>query len=316
MNINGLVKKLPVGLLLQVLRAFRFTTRWYEQIEVEYYAKLADHSAVHEKEKSIPAEELTPVFVLSTGRCGTRTMSALADLISDVDSHHEPEPKLIEASFLYFMQLCPGATEIFWQQLLAANRDELIRQAARSGRIYCETNNRMALLCELLVEYYPKAKFIHLVRHPSDFVRSGMRRNYYNNHPWDFVRIYPHPDDSMYAGWKESSQLEKCSWLWAKTNSHIDRVLSTISEERKLFVRSEDIFNNVESSVRNVLSFTNDRHIPDAKKIENVLGMKLNQQTHGIFPRWQDWSAEEVRTLQHHCGELMKKYDYDYDYDI
>ncbi|MCI5123032.1 MAG: hypothetical protein D3925_00785 [Candidatus Electrothrix sp. AR5] len=309
MNINGLLKKLPVEILWQVLRVFRVATRWYEQIEVEYYAKLADHSVFHEQVSS--TEELEPVFVLSTGRCGTQTMSALAALIPDVDSHHEPEPTLLEPSYLYCMQLCSDAESNFWQQLLAANRDELIRQAVRSEKIYFETNNRMALLCDLLTSYYPKAKFIHLVRHPCDFVRSGMRRKYYNHHPWDFVRISPRPEDPAYAGWDESSQLEKCSWLWAKTNSHIDKVLDTIPEEQRLFVRSEDIFNNVGSAVQDVLSFISDRHTPDPKKIENVLGMKLNQQTHGIFPSWKDWPTEEIHILQHHCGDLMKKYNYD-----
>ena len=66
MNINGLLKGLPVNALWQILRVFRFTTRWYEQIEVAYYAKLADHAATHENEQNIRAEELAPVFVLST----------------------------------------------------------------------------------------------------------------------------------------------------------------------------------------------------------------------------------------------------------
>lgn len=101
---------------------------------MEYYTKLTDHNLSHEKHQLIPIEELAPVFVLSTGRCGTQTMSALAELISDVDSHHEPEPTLLEESYLYFMQLCPETPNDFWQQLLGANRDELIRQAARSEK--------------------------------------------------------------------------------------------------------------------------------------------------------------------------------------
>lgn len=311
MSINGIIKKLPVDVLWQILRVFRFTTRWYEQIEVEYYAKLADHSIAHEKDQVVPVEELEPVFVLSTGRCGTQTMSALAELIPDVSSHHEPEPTLFEASYLYFMQLCPDAPSDFWQQLLGVNRDELIRQAVHSKKIYFETNNRLALLSNLLVSYYPKAKFIHLVRHPCDFVRSGMRRKYYANHPWDFVRIAPQQEDPAYIGWQERSQLEKCAWLWAKTNSHVDTVLETVPEERKLFVRSEDIFNNVGNSVRNVLSFISERHQPDQKKIDEVLGMKLNQQIHGIYPTWENWRTEEAQIVQHHCGELIQQYGYD-----
>jgi len=311
MNINSLLKGLPVNVLWQILRVFRFTTRWYDQVEVQYYAKLADHSVAHEKDQFIPVEELAPVFVLSTGRCGTKTVSALAELIPDASSHHEPEPKLIEASYLYFMQLCPDAPSAFWQQLLGVNRDELIRQAARSKKVYFETNNRMALLSDLLVNYYPQAKFIHLVRHPCDFVRSGIRRKYYINHPWDFVRIAPQQMDTAYTGWKKSNPLEKCSWLWAKTNSHTNKVLEKVPEERKLFVRSEDIFNNAGDTVQKVLSFISNSYRIDFKKIENVLGMKLNQQTYGIYPTWKDWPAEETQIVREHCGELMEKYGYD-----
>ena len=78
-----------------------------------------------------------------------------------------------------------------------------------------------------------------------------------------------------------------------------------------MFVRSEDIFNNAGGTVQNVLSFISDRHRPDPKKIENVLGMKLNQQARGIYPAWKNWPAEEIRIVRQHCGDLMKKYGYD-----
>ncbi|MCI5144114.1 MAG: hypothetical protein D3923_00990, partial [Candidatus Electrothrix sp. AR3] len=260
MKSNELLKKLPVGTLGQILRVFRFTTRMYEQVQVEYYAKLLSSCDVSEQDqkKEISTEEMEPVFVLSTGRCGTKTLAALADLIANADSHHEPDPKLLEASYLYCMQSCPDAPESFWQGLLAYSRDELIRQAIRTDKIYFETNNRLALLCELLIKRYPKAKFIHLVRHPCDFIRSGIRRDYFNNQSWDFVRITPLSEDPAHQTWPESSQLEKCAWLWAKTNSHVDAVLQNLSEDRRLFIRSEDIFNNIGNNVEKVLSFISD----------------------------------------------------------
>ncbi|MCI5223811.1 MAG: hypothetical protein D3924_14345 [Candidatus Electrothrix sp. AR4] len=313
MNINGLLKTLPMGTLRHFLNFSRSANNLHEKIEAEYYKRLLKlgNSDVNKTERAVPAEELTPVFVLSTGRCGTKTMAALADLMPNVDSHHEPDPILFEASYLYFMKFCSDTPGDFWQKLLAANRDELIRQANRSGKIYFETNNRMALLCDLLIEHYPKAKFVHPVRHPCDFVRSGIRRNYFNSHSWDFARITPLPREEFHAKWNETSQLEKCAWLWAKTNSHIDSTLQNISADRKLFMRSEDIFNNTGNCVQTVLSFIDEEKIPDSKKIEKVLGMKLNQQTYGRFPKSGDWSPEESEILRYHCGALMEKYGYE-----
>ncbi len=315
MKANDLFKRLPVQVLWQILRIFRFATRMYEQAQAEYYARLPDHgvSMIGRASDAIPAEELRPGFVLSTGRCGTKTLAALADLIPDVDSHHEPDPKLLEASYLYFMKSCASATDDFWQGLLAGNRDDLIRQAVRSGKIYFETNNRLALLSELLVSRYPGAKFLHIVRHPCDFVRSAMRRNYFNNHPWDFVRITPSPEDSAFKTWSETGQMEKCAWLWAETNTHIDAVMRNIPSERRLFVRSEDIFNNYKDSVAKLFSFVaTGKKMPNAEKIEKVLGMKLNQQTYGKFPKSGDWSPEEKEILKHHCGTLLDTYEYDF----
>lgn len=310
-----LLRQFPVGMLRWILRVFRFTTGIYEQVQIEYYTKLADYNASVKRKcnAEILREELIPVFVLSTGRCGTKTLAALADLMPDVVSHHEPDPKMLEVSYLYFMKLCQEVPENFWQALLAGNRDNLIRQACESSKIYFETNNRLALLCELLISQYPKAKFIHIIRHPCDFVRSAMRRNYFNSHPWDFVRISPSPLEETYKSWNDFSQIDKCAWLWTKTNSHIDIMLKDICEDRKLFLRSEDIFNNIGDSVQALFSFiTNDKKMPDASKIEKVLGMKLNQQTSGIFPKSEDWSSEEKTILQHHCGILAKKYGYDF----
>jgi hypothetical protein len=314
MQLNRLLKKLPLSALGQFLRIFRFSTRMYEQVQVEYYTRLADHSTdSSDEDEDIPTEELQPVFVLSTGRCGTKTLAALADLLPDADSHHEPDPKLLETSYLYWMQLCSDPPDGFWQGLLAESRDELIQQAVRKDKVYFETSNRLALLCHLLAARYPKAKFIHLVRHPCDFVRSGMRRDYYNDHPWDFVRITPRPDDPAAAEWDSGSQLEKCAWLWTANNAHTDDFLQSLPDDRKLFMRSEDIFNNVGDCVQTVLSFITDgKNLPNAGKIEKVLGMKLNLQTYGNFPKSGDWLPEEKKILQHHCGVLMKKYGYDF----
>ena len=314
MNINPLLKGLPLNVLGQVLRVFRFSTRAYEQVQSEYYSRLSDHGAsLRTQDFALSAEEMTPVFVLSTGRCGTKTLAALGELMSAVDAHHEPEPKLLEASYLYYMNSCPHASEDFWQGLLAGNRDEMMRHAGRSEKIYFETNNRLALLGELLISRYPKAKFVHVVRHPCDFVRSAMRRNYYNNHPWDFARISPRPDEPDSEIWNEFGQLEKCAWLWSKTNSHIDRLLRGVSATRILFMRSEDIFNNIENSAETLLAFSGGKkNVPKVEKIEKVLGMKLNQQTYGKFPKAGDWLEEEKQILGRHCRTLMEAYGYDF----
>jgi len=312
MGKNSLFKNMPVHILGKILRIFRFTTRVYEQIQVEYYSKLGDGDKAVTTTAEPAAVDLSPVFVLSTGRCGTKTLAALVDLLPDADAHHEPDPKLVETSYMYYMKSCPDIPDDFWQGLLANNRDELIRQAFRSDKFYFETNNRLAMLSKLLTERYPKARYIHLVRHPYDFVRSAMRRKYYNNHVWDFARISPDKSDPFYQEWFKTGGLEKCAWLWAKTNSHILDIFNNISSERCLFVRSEDIFNNNGDSVSRVFNFmSQNKKMPGSDRVEKLLGMKLNQQTYGNFPKSGEWSIEDAVVLKKHCRPLMEKFGYD-----
>ena len=68
-----------------------------------------------------------------------------------------------------------------------------------------------------------------------------------------------------------------------------------------MFVRSEDIFNNAGGKPQNVLSFISHPHRPDPKKIENVLGMKLNQQARGIYPAWKNWPVRKSEL----CGSIV-----------
>ena len=307
---NTFIKKIPVHTLKQILRIFRFTTRIYEQIQVEYYSRLAKGSQLLTDTPDLQVAELSPVFVLSTGRCGTKTLAALADLLPEADAHHEPEPKLVEDSYLYYMKYCE-LPENFWHGILANNRDEMIRQAFRSHKVYFEANNRLALLSPLLLERYPEARFIHLVRHPYDFVHSAMRRRYYSHHVWDFARIVPNKSDTFRDKWSDASHIEKCAWLWTRTNSYILETCNKIPENRLLTIKSEDIFDNVGDTVNRIFHFIS----PNTKKlktkrIDKLLGMKLNQQTHGNFPKPKEWRSEKTAVLLTHCSSLMKKFGY------
>ena len=60
------------------------------------------------------------------------------------------------------------------------------------------------------------------MRHPGDFVRTGIRREYYRGNEKDDSRITPLADDEIYNSWANLSDIQKIGWLWNTTNDFIE----------------------------------------------------------------------------------------------
>src|SRR5690625_618085 len=133
-------------------------------------------------------KSLQPVWVLSTGRTGTSTLTRLLNLSPAIDAYHELGPELFQFSYDYFREDIESAQAL---RTLMYLRDELVFRSYRDGMVFVETNNRLTYIADLLAELYPGGKFIHIYRNPYDFIRSGMRRKYYRGHMRDYARITP-----------------------------------------------------------------------------------------------------------------------------
>lgn len=306
MDKDKYIMQLPLPILERLVRMFRYTRRIHERLEFIYYSKVAQSGS---PSKSLQTGKKTdnnvqkpenqrPVFVLSTGRCGTKTLAWLMDLHSDIASHHEPHPRLIETSYLYYMNACSELPEDFWQTLLGFDRDDLIQRTFSSNRVYFESNNRLSMVADLLAERYPKARFIHLVRHPFDFIISAMRRGYYRHSSWDFARITPRKGEEYYDEWATLSYMEKSAWLWTQTNAHIQDTLKTVSDDQKILVQSEEIFSGLTPVIHQLFNFVSHKDsIPSKARIEKVLGSKLNKQLDGYFPKPSEWTRQEKENV-------------------
>ena len=237
------------------------------------------------------------VFVLSTGRVGTQTLTALLSLSSKVLARHEPEPRLIKASFDAYMENSLNASSSKWKELVLAARDDFVLMANEQGKVYVETNNRLTYLARALSEAFPASKFIHLHRHPYEVIRSAMRRRYYDNHAGDFARYRPRPKESLFAAWEELSILEKSAWYWSRVNADAMAFLCTLSESKKLVMKANNLFRGDENCLRDLFAFV-DVEMPPMELIKQVLGKKLNAQLDGHYPPPSEWGAEELNSVR------------------
>jgi len=249
------------------------------------------------------------IFVLSTGRVGTQTLAALLRLNKNLLVFHEPTPILYGLSqHAYWHEDHPIAHSVLNEAVYCA-RSELWQQALLSRYGYVETSPQLTFLAPILLELHPRARFIHLVRHPYAVVRSGIRRGWYLNHPSDRTRLTPKTDDSVSDIWDELPQLEKIAWLWTETNRWIMTFMETVSFRQKLLIRSESLFAAEESTLEELYRFANGAP-PPPKKIHRILGRKLNAQRTGHFPPPHDWDDAMRKDVGHWVGDVAKSLGY------
>jgi hypothetical protein len=250
-------------------------------------------------------ENVHPCFILSTGRCGTLLLNRLLLLSPHALAEHRPEPELIRVSRRAYEEI-DQHPEIF-EETFKTTREGVVLKAALRNQMYIETNNRITFFAPIIRSVFPNAVFIHLVRHPGDVVRSGIRRNWYSGkHDHDIGRIVP-VRGKFKDRWVELTSIEKIGWLWNETNRFIEDFKANIPGENMLFVKAEDLFSDpkVTESIYTFLRI--DGFKPSA--VRKVLKKRMNVQRKGKFPEYDDWDEEDKARLKE-TAPLADTYGY------
>lgn len=244
---------------------------------------------------------VSPIFVLSTGRCGTKWLTELLRQDPHIRVNHSDYPELIRHSRLAYEQY--SEQPCMFQEIIRATRDGYILDAYRRNQIYVETNNRITFFADAIRAVYPKARFVHLVRHPGDFVRSGLRRDWYKGESHDIGRIR---NISNPALWDTMTDIEKIAWLWNETNQYIETFLKTIEPETFVQAKAENMFTDTQM-VKTIIDFIGAKL--GSHSIETMLAKKVNQQMVGHVVPYEQWSTKEKKQLERYTP-LVERYGY------
>ena len=267
----------------------------------------------HVENSSLPIQDVLSqaecTFVMSTGRCGTELLTYLLSPQSKLQVTHNPKHELVALSRKMYEYSFTNDHALLEFATLHARYD-LILESFRRGRQIIETNNRITFYCPYLARLFTRSKFIHLVRHPGDFVRSGLRRGFYvDGNAKAMGLLEPSEQSEIASKWNHMSQIEKVSWLWNETNQFIEKARLNIPDDRFLFVRSEDLFSSI-AVTRQIFSFVDVSPRWSEKKINRVLRTPLNAQTSGEIPNYSDWSKEDQDQVRSWVTPLASQYGY------
>lgn len=238
----------------------------------------------------------TPVFVLSTGRCGTEYLTRILEVNDQTKVYHSPHPELIIASkFAYENHFTKR--EII-KNVVESARIELILNSYLRNKIFIETNNKITFFAFAISEIFSKSKFIHLTRHPGDFVSSGLNRKWYmNSSNHDLGRIVPINEKIDFESF---NQIQKIGWLWNETNLFIEKFKKILNNPNRLLtIKSEDLFGNI-STINSIYKFI-DSEYSSGKKLNSILTKKTNVQKIIKYPKYDVWNKEDKESLASVC---------------
>lgn len=261
---------------------------------------------------SVPTPSLlrsaSPVFVVSSGRTGTQTLIESLRPAPGVWALHEPRPHGAELSRLAHQDW--SANRQFCIARFLRYRAWRFRYTALAGKTYVESTN-MQFLAPGIAEIMPGARFVFMYRHPADFVRSGVRRGWYRDHPWDRYRIVPRPDQPAHELWDQWGQFEKICWQWAEVNNFLLDFCQSLPPDRYLTIKFEDFVTDPDGALRGRVSDFMELRQEDRKAVCDQPLPHSNRQNEGVFPEYRDWSSEHRANFGQIVGSTMDRLGYD-----
>jgi Sulfotransferase family len=248
------------------------------------------------------------VFTLSTGRSGTATLATLLDHSPFVEARHEPRPRLLRLSREAFQRTATASDgDEGWDLVVEAARSDLVWHAYQRGQVYVETSNRLTYLAPMLGRYFSDSKFISLHRDPLEVIRSGLRRGWYQGHPWDWARIEPRDDDPILHHWAAFSAEEKIAWYWMAVNRDTLRFLGTLPRERWIELPSSRLFAADPVTLNALSRFLNIAPIP-SRVARGVLRTPRNASRPGED---RPIDAATMRSIERIVGPIAKQLGYE-----
>jgi hypothetical protein len=262
--------------------------------------------------------DTSPVFVVSTGRAGSKMLSDVLALHPAACAFHEPLPQLNAEAFAKWR----GRTRNDRiEARVAMKRRRVIEQISGNGVLYVESSHFCShLIPELDRLFAPR--FVHLIRNGRDVVKSGLRLGWYAAGEVEASRQRvatlmrrsllidlgtPGIDHRLTPPRPFQHRLDKIAWLWSEINGVILRDLEEIDHERKHVLKIEDFGPDTMAGLLSFLGFEAPTDLLD--RMMEVADHKPNRSPISDLAA-EDWDAEQERRFLRIAGPMMERLGY------
>jgi len=305
-----------------------------------------------------------PIFVLSTGRCGTFALQQFFQRSNECEAFHRYRGRgskyrndmsvVLEQNYAYYNVLrdpdCDLRVKRFIVRNLRRSRSSLMRTVLQEGRKFIELNHEFSPFGSLLLEAFPEASFVHLVRHPkaviSSFIQKvpsmslpafmGTRYSVLGQYVLRYGRVralsklgprvvqafvkshqfdtHLHPFRKINGTWQEKYELsvfERTCWYWTKINRIIMECFDQLPEERRLRISFEEIFLAPSDEGRKaLLDFVSIGGLT-VEDMGVFFKTKFNPKVaHYPFPSPEKWDDITKQVFGRYCSETAEQLGY------
>ena len=233
------------------------------------------------------------------------TIAVLLSLLDHCVCLHEPSPELILESSAYRYGSIKHS-EI--KSILVSSRSERI-----NGSIYCEANQTFSLVIPALVDAFPYARFVWLMRNGLDVVASTYQKQWYSGHSENHDRYEDCPPlekawidgriegdrcgDMSAVEWGRLDRFERCCWYWSYVNRIIESDLNEYASNRFKLLRLEELDIKLPEVIR--WMGLKAAVVPTARRY-NVAKRRPYH--------WTRWTDHQRLMFEHWCGGLMDRF--------
>lgn len=238
-------------------------------------------------------------YCIGTAKSGTHSMASIFSE-SYRSAHEEAYGALIERY-------------LSWRggQISAESFRDFLSDHDRFAWLEMDSSHVHIEYIDLLVELFPKAKFILTIRDCFSWLESFLNHsiNYPDNEMWK--RLYRWQYGKRHFSYESSEAvLKEYSFFPLKSyfstwDAHNRRAINVVPSERLLVVRTSDISRQIDQ-LASFLEVT-----PSSLSVAKSHSFKAPKKQHILSSMDHDYVKQVAQT---HCGELMNRYFSDEDY--
>jgi len=263
------------------------------------------------------SNQTRPVFVVGSGRSGTRTIFKMLSGVKDVEIYHEFVCTHIQkAAAMYYMRLI--SKDEIKKELMQLHGSSIFYS---KQKVWMDCSNKLSWVIEPILELFPDAKFINLVRDGRKVASSFFHKLNAEMYDDESVRTMenwlknrgklpvpppekkywwnvPQEGQPFHKEFPSFSQFEKACYHWVESNRVIIGSFKNTPKDQQLTIKLEDLTSD-KDVLDNMLDFIG---IESQDKFFDLLKTPQNV----FFPMDFKLSDEQLRQFDRIAGDMMK----------
>ena len=253
------------------------------------------------------------VFILSTGRTGTKALAEGLAGDEVLSPHQPPFSRLLTIASNYYLHGWLPESMLRW----LVNRTRLPQIQRANCRYYIQVFSLDHLPAKIISQQYSNVQIVHIVRDPRTFVPSYLN--------WMHTRFKSLIANKFVLGWQPSGfftgqipwqmwramdEFQRVCWQWVYKNQQLEHLFA--GKPNYMRLRFEDLFlgENRKTALKSLISFIG---VPYQDSFTMIYRQQQNTSPKTYIASWSKWPLARQQQLLSICGLQMVRYDYSLD---